>query len=87
MSLPEIHRELLLEFIRTIVPKENNLPLSYRSIKKKAGVTSIKEHSLCKGCGVEIENRKEGESKIIKCDTALCLANRIGIKKNKNKCR
>ena len=48
-SLPENKRDSLLEFIRLLLPQENNLPKTYYMIKKGVNASEIKEISLCKG--------------------------------------
>lgn len=74
LSLPVSHSDLLLEFIRIILPENNNLPCSVYKIKRKNVVNEIRAYKLCKICETELVDNK--------CSSENCLSHRTNIKKN-----
>ena len=62
LSMPESHRETLLEFTRLILPPDNNLPNSYYQIKKSIPTPNITEITLCKLCN-ELVIHEKGKKK------------------------
>jgi len=56
MSLSEADTGLLLNFVRAILPIDNNMPDSYYALKKKMNqVSEIKVTKLCSRCESVIE--------------------------------
>lgn len=54
LALAEIHRDVVLEFIRLILPINNIIPKSYNLIKNSIAVPEIKTFMACKLCGEEV---------------------------------
>lgn len=77
LSSPQSHCLLLLEFIRLILPVNNNLPDSYYKIKNLNFKTNVSQFSLCKICEMGLDKNK-------KCQSDTCASHRIVIKKNIN---
>ena len=75
LALPHSHCSLLLEFIRLILPIDNNLPDSYYKIKNLNFKTNVSQFALCKICEVVLDKNK-------KCPSETCSSHRIIIKKN-----
>ena len=74
LELAETHSECLLDFIRLILPTNNNLPNSVYRIKKRSTYSKIKTYYLCKIC----------ESKLVdnKCPSETCYSHKTIIKKH-----
>ena len=77
ISFPESHKDVILDFIRLIVPLYNNIPTSYFKIKKSVKKTDIKEFNLSKSCGNLIHIKKENNKKIMNCISEFCTLNSI----------
>ena len=67
LSLPESSCELLLEFCRTILPEENNLPLTFYEINKTLTSSTIQEYKLCEICQRVLMGKK--------CPSETCISN------------
>ena len=67
LALPDTHSDKLLEFIRMIIPVDNDLPSSFGIIKKKFTKNSTKEFKLCHICKRELINKT--------CPSAFCITN------------
>ena len=79
LALPETQVDILLDFIRLILPIQNNCPLSYYSIKKSIGTPDITSTLICKICDGEIETVKPHTKK---CNTEGCASASLGLKSN-----
>lgn len=67
ISISSTHASLILELIRLLIPKNNNLPLLLNSIKKQNLTRSeTKNYVLCKICENELINKKC-------CENRSCL--------------
>ena len=82
LAICEKNRYVLLEFIRTILPRTSNIPTTYYLLKKSIEVPQINKFILCKYCSAEIPIKKVGQT-IKKCPTTQCVTNRKGLKSNK----
>ena len=82
LAICEKNRYVLLEFIRTILPRTSNIPTTYYLLKKSIEVPQINKFILCKYCSAEIPIKKVGQA-IKKCPTTQCVTNRKGLKSNK----
>ena len=69
LAIAETHCDMLLNFIRLLLPMDNNLPLSYRRIRKLVSEDGMKKLSLCSICFREL-------SKFKLCPSETCLSNR-----------
>ena len=69
MALPEAHCETLLNFVRLILPLDNNLPLSYRRIKKVVNDECMEKTVLCSICFSELNDDK-------RCSSETCSSHR-----------
>lgn len=72
LALPDTHSEILLEFIRAIVPRSNNLTTSYHKIKQSKNSSSslyFNEFKLCSVCNSKLKQTD--------CESSTCLYNRL----------
>ena len=68
LSLPESHRDIILDFIRLILPPLNNIPESYERLKKCIEEPDMKEFLICKGCQNEIKiEPKSKKNALLNC--------------------
>ena len=67
LALPNTHSEKLLEFIRILLPTENNIPNSFYVINKMFTTNLVKEYKLCHICKKQLANNK--------CPSETCLSN------------
>ena len=74
MSLNEKDCNLFLEFIRLILPLDNNIPESYYKIKKLNHKSKIQEAFLCKTCEDKLDHKK-------KCTNEFCSSYNLTIKR------
>jgi hypothetical protein len=67
-NLPATQCEDLLEFIRVLIPSENNLPESYYRINNSFHKSEVTEFRLCSICQEQLNSKK-------KCPSVTCISN------------
>jgi len=71
LSMSAQHAEIMLEFIRLILPLDNNIPSSFYRIKNSILTPNVTESILCKLCKNKVTFQK-GKKKL--CSNELCQA-------------
>ena len=88
LSIPDTHRDLILDLIRLSAPIINNVPESFRRIKNSLEKPDLIETLICSSCEQEIhkekliKGKKGRKTKNKKCLSDTCRSNRLGLKSN-----
>ena len=82
ISLAEAHAHVLLDFIRVILPCVNNLPKTYRNIKRLRSDSCLQRTKVCSLCFEPLDTSMHCPSETCgskdynkSCKTTICVAN------------
>jgi RNA polymerase subunit RPABC4/transcription elongation factor Spt4 len=56
MNLANKHRDLLLKYLKRLLPSNNKLPNSYKTLKKDVNEYSFQKYKVCVDCAGKISN-------------------------------